>query len=77
MPMIKIYIGSPVDEKEVIVSDEKTPSEVLKENGISLSGSVHVDGRVVSGTRLNQSLAKLGMTDEGVIHVIRKMDGAL
>ena len=74
--VIKIFVGSPEDDREIPVSTGQTVSQVLTEAQVSLTGMIQHNGRTMSSQQLGKTLEELNFKENDSIHVVRKMDGA-
>lgn len=74
--MVKILIGSPIDDKEVVANEQHTVEQIFKENGVSTSGTIQHNGRKLSTAQTRVPIKDLNVLENDTIYVVRKMDGA-
>lgn len=75
---IQVRINTNTERKTVIVADDQTPKQVLKDNGIAFDTAViHLDGTALTVTDMNSPFEKLGVTESAILAVVTKTVNAL
>lgn len=76
--MLKIYIGSGYDPKEVLVSPSNTVRSIFRENGIVIptGAVVSFNARRLGDAELDSTLNQLGVANEDAITITEKQNSA-
>lgn len=73
--MIKIIVGPNTNTKEVIISPERTPRQILEEQGINYSvGGISLDGISIGGPKLDETFGQLGVKEKAYLISTVKAD---
>lgn len=71
--MLSMSVGTNAGTTTVLVSDEKTPKQILTENNISFgTAQVYLDSNLLDATKMNKTLAQLGVTSDGMLIAVMK-----
>lgn len=77
--MISLTIGTNTERKTVLVEPETVLADVLAANNVSTtSAAIHLNGSLIPGCELNETLADLGIEDdtEAMLIAVVKADSA-
>lgn len=77
--MISLTIGTNTERKTVLVEPETVLADVLAANNVSTtSAAIHLNGSLIPGCELNETLADLGIKDdtEAMLIAVVKADSA-
>lgn len=77
--MVNLTIGTNTDRKTVIVESNKTLKDILSNEEINVTGcALHLNGSLIPGADLDQTLTELGIADGGkaMLIAVMKADSA-
>lgn len=75
--MIKVRVGSNLDNTTVIVDANRTLKSVLEENEVDFSrGNVHLDGATLKAGDINKTFAEFGIVEKCSLVCVVKADAA-
>jgi len=75
--MIKLRLSTPNERKQVIVSEDKTPLEILNENEVIIEGaSINLDGIALTRVEFNSPIGDLVSTETATLSVVVKTGNA-
>lgn len=75
--MIKLRLSTPNERKQIIVSEDKTPMEILNENEVIIEGaSINLDGIALTREEFNSALGTLVASETATLSVVVKTGNA-
>ena len=76
--MLKLYIGSAYEPKEVVAEEDQTVKEIYAENGVALpqNSLVTLNSRKLGDAELNKPISELGVVSEDAITITEKYSSA-
>lgn len=76
MATLKVYVGDPVADELIEVSDSQTISEIFQENNVTVNGSIQLNGQNVNVSNLNVPIKNLNVKSNDTLYVVKKLDSA-
>lgn len=75
--MINIIVGSNTSRRNVMVAEDKTIKDVLKDEGIDYTTSVvYIDGATTGPGDINKTVKDLGLVEGSTVISVTKLDCA-
>lgn len=77
MPMIRIYVGTPEQDRQVTVNTEDTVQKVIDDNRIVVgTGSLQHNRTLLNQGQRSKTLGDLNVVDGDSLYVVQKLANA-